>query len=330
LKPDLDRLLYICLLGGLIFNASTVHAEVSASLYSGLIQSHNLQIQIDSSSQTDSTSANDRTSIETGVTLVKQSLDYSGGYILRSDAVIDKDISGNEDISSLALAASQLLALNNDWLMRNAITANWYDNEFVPVSSYQGQSIESTLGYLSETSGGTDITLSLKQESHRKLFEDSYKTNRSRLTLTQYSAHSSKTPYLSFQAALADNNADDNSRDYQSIELSANYLQWQVGTFKANLGAHWQQDRYDRPISIHTDQNLFPANSMGGMGSPPTTSNITRLIRKDHLYSLSVQLNKPISQSLTINISGYWGRYDSNIANSVDFYLVATKLNWNF
>lgn len=307
--------------GSLLFLFSPSFSDVSTSLYTGFTHTSNLEIQAGNDIQPGDESLT-RTGFETGLLVRKQSLDYTGGYALEATAAFNKDLSDNDDISRVSLSASKLLALTPGWLLRNGMGANWYNNEALPGNSYKGLSLESTLGYLNDKGGGTDISLLFKREQHDQLSDDSYDTTRSNLQLTHYFPHKKDSAYWSLQSTLKNNNASDDSRDYDSLRLGVNYNQFSLATFKGRIGFNWQQDRYDQPVML-SPMDMPNMGMMPGMGHPNKKN------RQDNLYNLSLQLSKPLTPTLGLQFSASLGHYNSNISdNADDFYSLAVKLAW--
>jgi len=315
--------------GGLLFLLSPAFCDVSTTLYTGITHTSNLEVQAGNDILLGDEESLTRTGFETGLTLSKQSLDYTGGYVLEADAAFNKDLSANDDISRVSVSASKLSALAPDWLLRNRIGVNWYDNKALPSNSYQGLSLESTLGYLNDIGGGTDISLSLKREQHDQLSDDTYDMTRSHLGLTHYFSHEKEEAYWSLQATLKNNNASDNSRDYNSLRLGVNMNQISWASSKGQLGFNWQQDHYDQPVLLSPMGNIIPTNTIPNVEMMQEMGGTREKKRKDNLYSLSLQLGKPLTQSLALQFSVSLGRYDSNISdNTDDFYSIEAKLAW--
>lgn len=321
----------------LFFLSWVVYSDVSKTLYTGLSFTHNLEVQAGTDINTDSQDSQNRQGFAVGVSFIKQSLDYTGGYTLQADAFFNQGLSGDEDnnISTLLLSASKLSALNPDWLLRNRISLNQYDNEALASNSYNGLLLETTLGYLDKAGGGNDISFALKREQHHQIDQEAYDTTRSSLRLIHYFSHEKNSPYWSLNTEFKNNNASDNLRDYDSVRLGVNYQQWSLASFKGQLGFNWQYDRYDQPIRVSPRGTVIPINRIpndnrginrSGMGITTREKE-----RRDHLYDLSLQLGKPLTSSITLQFSANVGVYDSTInADSEDFYRLATQLNWAF
>ena len=312
----------------LLFLFSPAYSDVSTTLYTGISHTLHLEVQTGNDIQPDQESLT-RTGFETGLLLSKQSLDYTGGYILGASTAFNKDLSGNDNISRMALSATKLSALTPDWLLRSSIRANRYDNEALPSNSYQGLSLESTLGYLDNNGGGTDIFLSLRREQHDQQSADSYDITRSNLGFTHYFAHEKEVAYWSLKATVKNNNANSNERDYDSLMLGVNINQWSFASFKGRVGFNWQQDGYDQSVLLSPTDNSPPVDIVPNRGMMPGMGQLKEKKRKDDLYSLSLQLDKPLTSSLLLQLSANLGRYDSNITeNADDFYSLAVKLAW--
>ena len=322
-----DHLLFL-----FILYASPVRAEVSTSLYTGITHTSNLEVQTGNDIQANDQDSLTRNGLETGLAWSKQSVDFTGGYVLDAKAIFNKDLSSNNDISSLLLSASKLSALSPNWLLRNSITANGYHNEALPSNSYKGISLNTTLGYLDDTGGGTDISLALVQEQHDQSSDDNYDMTRSSIGLTYYLPHPKNSAYWSVSSTLRNNNSDDNSRDYNSLLLGINRNAISLASFTGQFGAYWQYDNYDQPIRQSNTTTTTTGNTPG-MNSPGMslqTNTTTRIKeRRDNLYYLSLQLGKPLTHSLSLQLSTSLGRYDSNINTKADnFYSAAINLVW--
>lgn len=316
----------------LFFLSLAVYGDISKTLYTGLTSTHNLEVQAGTDINTNNQDAQNRQGFITGISMIKQSLDYTGGYTLLADASFNQGLSGDTDntISTLLLSASKLSALTPDWLLRNSISLNQYDNEALASNSYNGLLLETTFGYLDKVGGGNDISFSLKREQHHQIDQEAYDTTRSSLQLMHYFPHEKSSSYWSLNTALKNNNASDNRRDYDSVMLGINYQQWSLASFKGQLSFNWQYDRYDQLIRLSPRGNVIPNDNRGinRSGMDITTSEKER---RDHLYTLSLQLGKPLTPSIILQFSANFGVYNSTInADSEEFYRLATQLNWAF
>ncbi|HHL18545.1 MAG TPA: hypothetical protein ENJ33_02295 [Thiothrix sp.] len=302
----------------LFFLSIDVFSDTSKTLYTGLTYTNNLEVQADTDIQGNQSSLT-REGIVTGLSFIKQSLDYTGGYTFQADASFNKGFTSDTDISRFVLSASTLSALNPDWLWRNTISLNHYDNEALTSNSYKGLLLGTTFGYLNNVGGGSDISFSLKQEKHDQVDvnNEAYDTTRSNLTFIHYFPHKKDAPYWNFNTALKSNNASDKQRKYDSTMLGINYKQWTLASFDGQIGINWQQDRYD--------QTAFALpNQMGGM-------NATGKKRKDTLYVVSLQLGKTLTPSIALQFSAGFGEYDStSSADAERFYRFSTHLTWRF
>ncbi len=325
--------LQAALSSSLLFLLVPAYADVSTVLYTGLTHTNNLEVQAGNDIRLNDQGSLSRNGLETGLLLNKQSLDYNGGYLLEANATFNKDLSANNNnISRASLAASKLSALSPDWLARNTIAANWYENDALPSNNYKGLSLNSTLGYLNNNGGGTDLSLSLRQEQHDAVSTDRYDIFRSSIQLTHYLPHKKEAAYWGLRTRLRNNNANDNSRDYYSFMLGVTRHQFSLGSFTGQVGLSWQHDDYEQPTSL-TMLNPLPASNMPSM--PPATSMpqgtgaTTTEKRKDNLYYLSLQLGKPLTPSLSVQFSASLGRYDSSISDQADtFYSSSIKFAW--
>jgi hypothetical protein len=315
---------------------------VSKTLYTGLTYTNNLEVQADTDIRGNQESLT-REGVVTGLSLIQQSLDYTGGYTFLADASFNKGFDANTDITRLLLSASKLSALSSDWLLRHTLSINRYDNEAIPSTSYNGFLLNSTLGYLDTAGGGSDFSLSLKQEQHDQGDADAYDTLRSKVQFIHYFAHEKNAPYWNLDIALKNNNANDNRRDYDSLILGVNYTQWTLASFKGQIGFNWQQDRYDQRVLLSSIGTIVPINGMptgsipmNGTPNNPNnrmsgTINTIEKKRKDNLYALSVQLGKALTPTISLQFAASLGVYDSTInTDSDDFYRLATNLIWRF
>ena len=337
-----------------LFITPSVSAEVSSTLYAGATYTSNLEVQASNDINANNQNFSTREGFETGFSAVKQALDYRGGYSLQAAGSLNKELSGDDNIVRLSLSASKLSALTPNWLMRNSIGFNWYDNEALETNSYRGIQLGSTFGYLNDGGGGSDITLSLDYEKHDQLASDTYRTNRSRLGVAHYFTHKEDAPYWSITGAYQRNNANDVFRDYDSLSLGISYRQWSLASFQAQMGFNWQQDQYDQRIVLSSLGTVIPAGMNNPVSSPESLSNITNTlqqtempntfqdgnmgepshaqtglqnrthlngasgfnskIRKDNLYYFSLQLGKSLTPSVSLQLSASVGRFDSNLS----------------
>lgn len=317
---------------------SSAVADVSKTLYTGLSYTDNLEVQLATDIRANNQGSLIRKGFVTGFSLLKQELDYTGGYALQADASFNKGSSSNSDISTFLLSASKLSAVNEDWLLRHQISINSYDNEALASNSYDGLTVQTTLGYLGEA-GGNDISFALKQERHDQDEQETYDITRSNIKLTHYFPHEKNAPSWHIEAGLTNNNASTDNRDYNSLQLGATYKQWDLASFKGQLGLRWQQDHYDQAVRLSPAIGVIPINRTpnGGMGTNGTNNGIMNnnnsreQKRKDNLYALSLQLSKALTPTIALQFSASLGVYDSTVSNrSDDFYSLATTLAWGF
>ncbi len=336
-------------------------ADVSKLLYTGITHTSNLEVQTGGDITLDNQENLTREGFETGISIIKQKLDYNGGYSLQADASFNKGLSDSNNISNIALAGSRLSVLNPNWLLRTNAGINGYDNQALPINSHTGLFLESTFGYLNQRGGGDDISLSIKREFHDQVDNYNYNMTRSTIGLTHYFNHKKENPYWSLQTTLKNNNANIKQRDYNSLFMGTRFRGWSLGTFKGQVGLSWQQDLYDEVVSLTTAPVLPNASGVLGTGQgnvnlgmgqlgngmfPIPTNSITpspqganspllgqakEINRKDNLYSLSLQLDTSLSPSMGLQFSASVGRYDSTFTTDSDnFYSVAAKLAWKF
>jgi len=124
--------------GGLPFlflAGSSVSADVTTTLYTSLTHTNNLEVQDGNGVESGGQNNLNRSGFETGISILQQSLDYQGGYVVQANAALNRDLSGKDDITRVNVSASRLSALSPDWLLRNRFSARWYDNPAIPSNS---------------------------------------------------------------------------------------------------------------------------------------------------------------------------------------------------
>lgn len=333
----LPIIMQISLLFALFSLSSFALSDVSKTIYTGLTYTDNLELQLATDIGTNNQEALIRRGFVTGFSLLKQELDYTGGYTLQADTSFNKGFSNNSDITTFLLSASKLSALNENWLLRHNISINRYDNEALASNSYDGVTLQTTLGFLDKAGGGNDISFSLKQERHDQDEQDTYDITRSGIKFTHYFSHKKNAPAWNMDAGLKNNNATTNNRDYHSIGLGTTYKQWNLASFKGQLRLSWQQDRYDQSVRLSPRGMIIQTNRMPnggtamGINNSMMNMNSSEKKRNDNLYSLSLQLSKALTPAIALQLSTNLGIYDSTISNnSDDFYNLATTLTWNF
>ena len=316
----------------LLFLFMPAFGETTTTLFTGITSTNNLEVQALDVNPNTNDNLN-RTGFETGISLNKQSLDYTGGYIVGANASFNKGISGGDDITNISLSASKLSAITPDWLLRTNITANQHKNDALPDNSYKGLILDATFGYLDKGGGGTDISLTLNHEQHDQTSTTTssipYNTNRSSVALSHYLPHKKDKAYISFDASFKNNNATDDNRDYDSLGLGVHLNQLRLASFKGRIGLNWQQNDYNQSVlspSVGTTTNTPSTNNMSP--NMPTSGNTSQAQRKDNVYSASLQLGKSLSPKLGLQLSANVGRYDSTISDSEGFYSLALRLAW--
>lgn len=280
-------------------------AETSQYISIGLTHTDNLEIQPDSDVNLSNGDVK-RTGITTGLSLQKQSLDFSGGYIFEADIDYNKGLNSTGDISSIRLSASKLKAINSNWLMRSSIMLRHYKNEPLEVNSYDGFQLENTFGYLNDNNSGTDIALSLSRENHNQDVSDRYKTQKSGLKISHYFPHKNNSPYWAINIGAIQNNADNDRRDFDSYAMGVESRQWKLGSLRGTAGIQWQTDRYKQRA-----------------GAPSK--------RKDETALLQVNISKNIKKNVTLHVSATTGRYQSSRRDvNENFYQLISNLQWQF
>ncbi len=318
----------------LLFLFMPAFGETTTTLFTGITSTNNLEVQALDVNPNTNDNLN-RTGFETGISLNKQSLDYTGGYIVGANASFNKGISGGDDITNISLSASKLSAITPDWLLRTNITANQHKNEALPDNSYKGLMLDATFGYLDKGGGGTDISLTLNHELHDQTSSTTsnvpYNTNRSSVALSHYLPHKKGKAYVSFDASFKSNNATDDNRDYDSLGLGVHINQLRLASFKGKVGLNWQQNDYNQSV---LSPSMGTTNTPASNNMPPTTpmtqtsGNTNQTQRKDNVYSASLQLGKSLSPKLGLQLSANVGRYDSTSSDSEGFYSLALRLAW--
>jgi hypothetical protein len=267
----------------------------SGNLQSGVTYTDNLEVAAGSGTATDTPGSLKRSGVETGISLNRQVLDATGGYVLESSASLNQGLAGRKDIRQARLAAYRLAALNQDWLLRAGIQGNAYANGDVPTENYQGAGAEATLGYMGKTNSGTDIALSFKQERH-----PAYRMERSALKLAHYFPHRKGQAYWSLRGTYQQDAATDDSLDGASNALGISYGPWLLGSFKGTVGVEWQQKQYAQRQTRGT-----PPPGM----SPPAGMALPQ--REDTTSLATISLSKPLKKNLNLHLSSSVGQYSS-------------------
>jgi len=260
-----------------------------------------------------------RIGISSNLSLLKQSLDYSGGYTLEAQFNINKSLDNTGDIHRIHLAVSHLFGLNNDWLMRSRVQLHYLDHQAVAINSYTALQVENTLGYVQNDNSGTDIALKLRVESHDKVADEQYKTHNISIALSHYFPHKKQSAYWAGHTSLSNYNANDPQRDFKRLSAGIEYRQWHLGKFTGVAGMQWQYDQYNKRQA----RSLF---------SPSLQKNIpSTFIQKDRYVFAEINVNRPLKKSLDLQFSASIGRYQSSQpARHENFYRLASHINWNF
>ncbi|WP_287600042.1 hypothetical protein [Thiothrix sp.] len=294
---------------------------------SGLTYTDNLEVAADSSTATDTPGSLTRGGVKTGISLNRQVLDGTGGYVLESSASLNKGWAGRKDIRQARLAAYRLAALNQDWLLRAGVQGDAYTNGDVPTESYQGVGAEATLGYMGKTNSGTDIALTFKQERH-----PAYRMGRSAMKLAHYFPHRKGQAYWSLRGTYQQDAATDDSLDGAGNALGIGYEQWSLGAFKGTAEVEWQQKQYDQRQTRGTPPpGMFPPG-----GVPP--AGMTLAQREDTTARATISLSKPLKKNLNVHLSSSIGQYASTSGvNPMDtagtkerFNSFSAGLRWDF
>lgn len=291
----------VIFLAGLLLSFNPVSAKTSQVFLVGLTQTDNLEIPSGSDVSLDNNGSVKRIGLETGAALLKQELSSSGGYNLQASAIYNKSLDGTGDIKTVKLSGSKLTSLNDHWLMRSSAQLKYYDNEPVEINSYNGLQLENTFGYVSDNNSGVDISLKYAKEDHNKAGDNSYKMQRTGLSLRHFFPHELNTPYWAVDTRYTVNNADVENRDYDSIDVGLEYRQWSIAKFSGKVALKWQQSDYDQDA------------------------------RKDNYAMAQLDLTKVIKKNMAFQVSALAGRYDSTaLDSSIDFYKVVSRLKWRF
>lgn len=241
--------------------------------------------------------------IETSASYNQQSVDSTGGYALESSAYLNKGLTNSKDSASARLAAYRLTTLSPNWLLRAGGQGDYYQNEDFPTDSYTSVGVEATLGHVDAAREGTDIFLSFRKEAHQQVDDDQYDMGRSTLRFTQYMPAGTAEAYWSWYGTYQQNNASDDNRDAVTTGGGVQYNQWELGTFKGQVGLHVSRDSYDG----YRTASFFATGS----------------------------LSKPLKKGLNLQFSANAGQYDAPVeavdaVKSEDFYSVSTGLKWDF
>ncbi len=276
-------------------------ADISSHISVGMTQTDNLEVQQDVDVNLNNSGSVKRSGFDLSISILKDNIDYTGGYSIQAFANYNKSLDNTGDISRLKLSASKLTALNSYWLMRSNIQVRHYRNQPIALNSYDGMSLENTIGYLGDKNHGVDISLFYSNENHNQADVDSYKIQRLISSLTFYFPHKLTDPYIALSTHYGKHNANNNQRDYDSLNIKVEYRQWSIGKYSGILGAQWQQNKY-------------------------TTAS-----RKDHYSLVQLSLARNLKKNLDLQITAGTGHYQSSLLDlPFNFYQVASYLNWNF
>ncbi len=305
----------------------------SGNFQTGVTYTNNLEVQSGSGiTPAEQTSLN-RAGAETAISLQRQSLDYTGGYVLEGTASLNKGLSGRQDITRVRGAVYRLAALTPDWLIRTGMEAEHYRNGDLPTGSYRGAGAEATLGHVGEAGAGTDIGFSVKREDHWQAADTPYKVNKQTLKLVHYFPHQPGQAYWSMEGAYQQTRSDDDSRDAASTLLGIQYNQWAVGALNGQVGLQWRQDDYASiPSGGNPPRGMTPAGGMAspaGMGPPP---------RQDTEYLITASIGKQLRKGLRLRLAASAGQYTSTLGaagqmaegTSEGFQGVSASLDWAF
>jgi len=315
--------------------STAVFSEVNQRVSIGITHTDNVEMQSNSGVDLDNVGSLTRSGVTTEFSLLKQNVDYTGGYIFGVRGLYNKGLNGAADISNLELSASKLSILNPDWLMRSKLSVQQYHNDDLQVNGFDGIRFENTFGYLKSDNSGTDITLEFVYESHGQDEDDSYEMQRSGVKLSHYLSHKMNAPYWALHADVYHNNASGFLRNYNSFNTAVEYRQWSLGSFVGTVSAQWQHDDYNQLVRVSsTGRFLTPRNANrnnGRIGTPRNGVTVTNEKRLDDVYRLQVNLNKALKKDVNWQLSTSVGHYDSTIVDiSESFYQVTSRLQWVF
>ncbi|MBU0656973.1 MAG: hypothetical protein KJ914_17760 [Gammaproteobacteria bacterium] len=318
---------YLMLPAVLLGSGTVVADGWSGNLQTGVTYTNNLEVQSSTGiAPAEQTSLN-RSGAETGISLQRQSLDYTGGYVWEGVASLNQGLAGRKDITRVRGAAYRLSALTTNWLVRSGVEAEHYQNGDLPTGSYRGVGAETTLGYVGETGAGTDIGLSVKREDHWQVADTPYKVDKQTLKLVHYFPHQPRQAYWSVEGAYQQAQADDDSRDAASTLLGIQYNQWAIGTLTGQVGLQWRQDDYGQ---------ISPGENPSGSMTPP--AGVGQPSRQDKTYLISASLGKQIRKGLHLRLSSNAGQYTSTLGvagqmqegTNARFHGVSATLDWAF
>ena len=291
----------LAILAGLFCYPFISLADVSPSISIGITQTDNLEVQQDSNVSLNNGGSVKRSGLDLGISILKDNIDYTGGYSIQASANYNKALDKTGDISHLKLSASKLTALNTHWLMRSNVQVQRYRNQPIALNSYDGINLENTIGYLGDKNGGVDISLQYANENHNQADIDSYKIRRSIASFAFYFPHTSNAPYVALNTRYGKHNSNNDQRDYNGLNFGVEYRQWSIGKYSGIASIQWQQDKY-------------AINS-----------------RKDHYSLVQLSLARNLKKNLDLQITAGTGRYQSSLLDSpLNFYQIASYLNWGF
>ncbi len=327
-----------------------VMADTAASIGLGYSYTDNLEVQTPSAGEGSGDLS--RQGTELLLSLARQSLNVDGGWGVNATASYNRGIAGGSDtgndIANASASAMRLLALSPTWLLRAAATARYHDNEPLPLNSYSGVSVSTTLGYLGKRASGVDIGLRVKRENHREVVSDRYDTTRSRLSLTQYFPHARNAPGVSVTAALTRNDATVVSRDYTAYSLGATIRQWKIGQTQLQAGVESKWDFYEKSNTgipgagpgMRNAPGDGPNRGDGGMqGTAPDgaslvmpATGINAAKRREDLTLFSfIALSHRLRNRLWLKGDFSAGIYSSNLNDGRErFFAVSVRLVHDF
>jgi hypothetical protein len=288
----------------------------------GLTQTNNLEIQQGESVK--------RIGISHDFSFLKQSLNYAGGYTLETQFNYNKSLDNTGDIARIHLAASRLLSLNNNWLMRSRAVLQHYNHQPVQINSYTALQLENTLGYLHTNNQGVDINLTWRLESHNQAENDHYKTRNIGLALSHYFPHQDQSAYWASHIGFTRYNADDKHRDFTRLSTGLEYRQWHIGKFTGSASLQWEYDQYKFKATPYCLSKLSKSQCTEEI-KEFQANNSRQSKQKDHYIFSEISISQPIKKSVNLQLSASMGRYRSSIQNiDENFYRLSSRINWNF
>ena len=300
---SIQKITFLC--SSIVLFPISSFAENSQYLSIGLTQTDNLEIQADADIGLNNGTVK-RSGVAIGLSFQKQSLDFSGGYVLTADFDYNKGLNDTGDISSIRASASKLTPLNSHWLMRSSMMLRHYKNEPLAVNSYDGIQLENTVGYLIDDNSGTDISLQLGRENHHQDETDRYKTTRTGLKMSHYFSHQKNDPYWVVNIGTTQNNANNDQRDFDTYSVGVESRQWALASLRGTAGILWQIDQYKKLAGA-------------------------RFSREDKTAVLQVNISQAIQKNVALFVSASTGRYQSSrLDTDENFYQLSSHIRWQF